>query len=274
MANNFNDDEYVDSYSSNEEEEDRIGFYRRVCHGEDNYDEEQLAAWANERFKHKHPGRVAAVSIPSMRSLQSDCEPPANENEVQNHEPKLHLPKGGWQVQSVLSQESNDDLPTLMSQKLNFDLKPKKKFSGPRENAWKKMPNFFSDVAESSLPSSESFVVQKRHDTHRFPKKEEPVKEDEYKPVLSRSRERTERKPRLLPNPKKEEKPVFLKNTKMCKNGEMCNRRNNCTFAHTMEEFNPISCRFQDRCNQKLTCSFKHDSESKEDYLMRLSNGN
>lgn len=271
--NNFETGEDND-WSSEEEldEEQRIDFYRRVCHGDDDYDEEELKAWANGRFKHKNICKPTIVSLPSMSSTASNLKVEESSNTM-SEEPKLKLPKGGWQVQRVELKEENNDLPTLLSSKLN--LKPKKKMSGPRENAWKKMPNFFSDVGDfvsSTVPSAELF--SKREE----PNKEsvaEPVQndaEEEFKPAPSRSRERTEnRKPRLLPCPKKDDKPRFLKNTKMCKNGEQCNRRAMCTFAHTLEEFNPITCRFQDRCNQKETCSFKHDFESKEDYIKRLS---
>jgi len=267
-----NEDDIWNSEEENEGE-DRINFYRRICHGDDDdYDEEQLNSWANERFKRKSGGKAVAVYLPSLSSTVQSTNEKVDEKKPEE-EPKLNLPKGGWQVQRVEVSGENTNLPTLMSSMV--ELKPKKKFSGPRENAWKKMPNFFSDAVEAtSLPISEPSSFGRKAP----PQVEARNDESEYQPVISRSeksRERLERqqerKPRLLPVPtKKDDKPQFLKNTKMCKNGENCSRRGACTFAHTISEFNPITCRFQDKCNQKDTCSFKHNSESKEDYLQRL----
>jgi len=138
------------------EENSRIDFYRRVCDGCDEIDEEQLALWANERFRHKQVRQVIATNLPSLKSSQQTTE---TETVLeQPSEVKLVLPKGGWQVQKVVVSEQNDDLPTLISSKLSFENKPpKKKLFGPRENAWKKMPNFFSDVNEAScLPSADT----------------------------------------------------------------------------------------------------------------------
>lgn len=251
-----------DSQEEMDNEGERIDFYRRVCVGDDECNEEELKAWANERFKHKQ-AQAKPAALPCLSSMKMD--PKTSDENHSIEETKLSLPKGGWKVQQVHLSDESKDLPTLMSSKL--DLKPKKKINGPRENVWKKMPNFFSDVNEaSSLPSAECF--EKKEES--FTQKESVEKEDEFRPAPSRSRERTERKPRLLPPSKREDKPQVLKNTKMCKNGEQCNRRASCTFAHTLEEFNPIPCRFQKNCNQKLTCSFKHEFESKEEYISRI----
>uniref|UniRef100_A0A6C0KRE7 C3H1-type domain-containing protein n=1 Tax=viral metagenome TaxID=1070528 RepID=A0A6C0KRE7_9ZZZZ len=254
-----------------EDEGNRIDFYRRVCHGDDDYNEEELKEWANDRFKHKQGYKASAVYLPSLNSTANGLSA-TEEERVLLEEPMLNLPKGGWQIQQVHVAEESNELPSLMSSML--DLRPKKKLSGPRENAWKKMPNFFSDVGEctSSLPSAE--FIPKKEETRNVILRNET--EDDFKPAPSRSRERGERvehrKPRLLPCSKRDDKPQFLKNTKMCKNGEQCGRRATCTFAHTLADFNPITCRFQERCNQKQTCTFKHDFETKEDYIKRLTN--
>lgn len=270
MDDSHNEPEWNSEF---EDDEDRMDFYRKVCHGDDEYDEEQLKSWANDRFKHRQTCRATAVYLPSLSSTTHSVD--QNTEQSSKDEVKLNLPKGGWQVQRPKIEPENNNLPTLMS---SIEIKPKKKFSGPRENAWKKMPNFFSDVAEATNGDFATPVSSpKAEDAPTLdPAPKTDKNEEEYTPAPSRSRERverSERKPRLLTaTQKKDDKPQFLKNTKMCKNGEQCGRRGACTFAHTISEFNPITCRFQERCNQKDTCSFKHSFESKEDYLKRLSN--
>lgn len=60
--------------------------------------------------------------------------------------------------------------------------------------------------------------------------------------------------------------------TMMCKNildkGEC--KRNKCTFAHTVEQLRPITCKFNNRCVNKK-CTFIHTKETKEDYFKRLN---
>ena len=60
--------------------------------------------------------------------------------------------------------------------------------------------------------------------------------------------------------------------TMMCKNimdkGEC--KRSKCTFAHTIEQLRPVTCKFDERCvNEK--CSFIHSKESKDEYFERLN---
>lgn len=66
-----------------------------------------------------------------------------------------------------------------------------------------------------------------------------------------------------------------FKNTRMCSFLDKCKRKD-CTFAHTLDEYNPVECRFQLKCksvdvNGNYTCRFKHKDETKEAYLSRSS---
>jgi hypothetical protein len=61
--------------------------------------------------------------------------------------------------------------------------------------------------------------------------------------------------------------------TRMCFRGESCNRRGTCTFAHNMDEFCPIECRFE-KCRrfESSSCNFYHKKlETKNQYLERTA---
>jgi hypothetical protein len=61
-----------------------------------------------------------------------------------------------------------------------------------------------------------------------------------------------------------------FKFTRMCNFANSC-KRTNCSFAHTLDQFTPVECRFQDKCKTKDTCRFRHSSETKEAFLARTS---
>ena len=262
---NFNGDDYSfeeDESCYNDEnegcDEDRVRFYKKVVHDEEEYDEESLNLWANQRFKQKRTGRVHAVDLPREKKEEEEIESEAK------HEVKLNLPQGGWKVQNLTT--SNEALPSLLESKIAVSA-PKKKpsFSRPTENAWKKLPNFFEGLTVVDQLATLSDIASKEQ--------QQQDEEEEYKPVKS-----SERRPRLMQSsapshaPKKTfDKPQNLKNTKMCKAGEKCSRRNICNFAHTLEDYNPIFCNFQKNCKNFERCSFRHEWESKEEFLARVS---
>lgn len=58
--------------------------------------------------------------------------------------------------------------------------------------------------------------------------------------------------------------------SRFCKFIKNCNYQN-CTFAHTLSELNPIACHFGDRCRRKDSdCFFIHTNETKKDLALRL----
>ena len=50
---------------------------------------------------------------------------------------------------------------------------------------------------------------------------------------------------------------------------ENCKFGMNCMFAHTFEQFNPTSCKFDKKCRNFQNCTFKHSSETKSEYIKR-----
>jgi hypothetical protein len=59
--------------------------------------------------------------------------------------------------------------------------------------------------------------------------------------------------------------------TRMCKFMSTCRRRDTCTFAHSLDEFSPVQCRFS-KCRSFESCRFFHPSlESKQNYITRSS---
>lgn len=60
--------------------------------------------------------------------------------------------------------------------------------------------------------------------------------------------------------------------TMMCKNildkGEC--KRGKCTFAHTIDQLRPVTCKFDNKCVNKK-CTFIHSKETKEEYFKRLN---
>lgn len=263
---NFNGDDYsfeedetcYDEMENDGGEEDRVRFYKRVVHDEEEYDKESVNLWANQRFKQKRVGRVHAVDLPREKKPEEIQKEAEQETEV-----KLNLPQGGWRVQTLTT--TNEALPSLLESKIAVSVPKKKTFSSrPSENAWKKLPNFLEGITVvdqlATLAEPPKEIQQRKQDD-----------EEEYKPVKS-----AERRPRLMqqsnPNPTRKpfEKPQNLKNTKMCKAGEKCPRRSTCNFAHTMEEYNPIFCNFQKNCKNFNTCGFRHEWESKEDFMSRV----
>ena len=56
----------------------------------------------------------------------------------------------------------------------------------------------------------------------------------------------------------------------MCRFKDKCKRKN-CTFAHTLDEWNPIVCSFDGRCKNGV-CKFWHKKkETKEELCTRIN---
>ncbi len=47
--------------------------------------------------------------------------------------------------------------------------------------------------------------------------------------------------------------------TCVCKLGEDCTDKKNCTYAHSPEELRPRMCKYRKKCSVK-TCEFYHDN--------------
>ena len=70
---------------------------------------------------------------------------------------------------------------------------------------------------------------------------------------------------------------IDFKNTRMCSYMGKCKRKE-CSFAHSIEVFQPPECRFGEKCKSvdsagNITCRFKHVEESKEAFLARSAGG-
>jgi hypothetical protein len=60
--------------------------------------------------------------------------------------------------------------------------------------------------------------------------------------------------------------------SRMCKFTDKCRRRDTCTFAHSIDEFTPIQCKFA-ACRSFDNCRFFHPSiETKQSYIKRSAN--
>ena len=74
-------------------------------------------------------------------------------------------------------------------------------------------------------------------------------------------------KPKPKSKPKENISPL---KTRMCRFKNKCNRPN-CTFAHTIDEWNPIICSFDGRCKND-NCKFWHKkTETKEQLCIRIN---
>lgn len=67
---------------------------------------------------------------------------------------------------------------------------------------------------------------------------------------------------------------VIKSKTRMCVSvikGITCIYASKCTFAHTMEEWCPIMCKYDQKCRNGKQCIFKHSSETKKEYFKRTT---
>ena len=234
-----------DTYDfENEDEAERKLVYNNMCSDEE---DEQSNSHINARYK-KRIVKNIFVNLPRMSTEDVPQEESKEETSV-----KLNLQSGGWSVKKVEVDDMANGMPSLSDSKLQT---PKKKFSASRDGGWKKMTDFFSSFEEQNYNQTPQQATQ----------------EDEFK-VVRKSKERA---PRVAPQPivveerrPQLEAPRNMKCTKMCNSGKDC-KRPSCNFAHNIDEFNPITCRFQSRCKNPQLCTFKHDAETKENYLSRF----
>lgn len=104
---------------------------------------------------------------------------------------------------------------------------------------------------------------------------EKDVSDEEMVRVLSKH---SPKRPPVKTSPEKEQAPHVVmptpqpnQKTRMCKFASNC-RRSNCMFAHTLNEFSPLICRFKDGCKFGKTCRYFHPgSETKEFYISRCN---
>ena len=251
MPRRENDDEYVDEdwvddgdqdeYDIENEEERKFA-YGNMCSDDDDDENREPISYLNDRYK-KRIVKNVVVNLPTMSSEVKQETQYAHDGSV-----KLNLPSGGWAVKKVEAVPIYAGTPSLSDSKLKAPTK--KKFSSSREGGWKKMTDFFSPFEEQSPPVS-------------------ALAEEEFVKVVKKSRERTAKLPVIAEEKPQFEAPRNLKCTKMCNSGKDC-KRPGCNYAHSMDEFNPIECKFQTRCKNPQSCTFKHSFESKDNFLARI----
>lgn len=191
--------------------------------------------------------------------------PSPSEDKVE--ETVLSIPKEGWLVKKVEISEtvdfSNSDL--FEKKKINWKNVPKSK--------WKTATSdFFSEPDFSAPPPVPTPEVPQSHVRTQDKSRRPPQKE--FANAVHDTKEY--RQPRLLQKQKQEHEhppdPVdnktVYKNTRLCNFGSNCKRKE-CSFAHSVEEFTPVECRFDERCRTKDTCKFKHRDETKEAFIRR-----
>lgn len=231
------DDGDQDDYDIEDEEERKLA-YENMCSDDD--ENQKPISYLNDRYK-KRIVKNVVVNLPTMSSEVKQETMYAHDGTV-----KLNLPSGGWAVKKVDVEPMCDSMPSLSDSKLKAPTK--KKFSSSREGGWKKMSDFFAPFEEQQLP---------------------PLVEEEFVKVVKKSRERVAKLPAVTEEPRQSEPTRNMKCTKMCNSGKDC-KRPGCNYAHSMDEFNPIECKFQTRCKNPHTCTFKHNFETKENFLGRI----
>lgn len=201
----------------------------------------------------------------------------------------LNLREGGWQVQKIDLKDDEPDFPSLIHSEMKEQKKKPASFSSASK--WKNVTTDF--FKEEELVEDVPVVVQKKS----LPKKSFIGKDGfstpkrftgDYKtPSKDTSKEKTVTtgkinpkdhsvKDRSVKNPASanESKPTIdFKNTRMCSYLDKCKRKE-CSFAHSIEAFQPPECRFGEKCKSvdstgRITCRFKHVEESKEAFLAR-----
>ncbi len=198
--------------------------------------------------------RRGPVQLPRMRH-EEHREEETVENKAENV-----FPKGGWKVQKIEHvgiSELNKVVATLS--KKESVATPRQRSPGSRNFKWKNITNEILSECDTQENTKEDFVDVKPK-TRSLPKIETHV------PTEVKNQEEDDRR----------------KNTKFCRfveiksvNGKVTEvnkcRSSTCSYAHSIEVYNPPSCRFQDGCRNMATCSFKHKSETKESYHERSS---
>ena len=193
----------------------------------------------------------------------------------------LNLPKGGWGTVQSVTVVSMFDYPTLE----HASIKPSNNKNvalpagGPPPSGpvkWKKITEEFFSTQQEELftpatpPRRHQSLLRGRQITSQSPSRA-PEGRPEGRPEGGRASDgaRRENTGRLKTTPQSSAKPSEeFKYTRMCNFAKTCKRKD-CSFAHTLEQFTPVECKFQDRCKTQSTCRFKHSCESKEAFLER-----
>lgn len=198
--------------------------------------------------------RRGPVQLPLNKEVSENAQPDKEDKPIYN------FPKGGWKVQSIPTTQMTDlfrvDAEISEKKASRVDAAPEKT-SLPRLRAprWK---DITTDVFSESTPpidTEESFTETKKQ-------RSIPKLEVQKTPEISDEDRR--------------------KNTKFCRfveikvvNGKTTEvnkcRSATCSYAHSIESYNPPCCRFQDNCRNMSTCAFKHRNETKESYHERSS---
>jgi hypothetical protein len=189
--------------------------------------------------------------VAQLPSQKTEEKPETTEAPVE--EVKLNLPKGGWKVQ-VVSISETQEFPSLKTPVTTTATKPTFK-TNTKLSKWKKVDNFFEDDLQVHSPPQYAPPPTPAH-TH---KKSPPQK---FTPQPHQKL--------LQPQTPIDTKVVF-KNTRMCTFAKQGCKRSGCSFAHSLEEFQPPKCRFEATCKNKPACKFKHSEETKEAFLARLA---
>jgi hypothetical protein len=199
----------------------------------------------------------------------------------------------GWNVNPISVAKPNAEFPTLVtSNSLVLAAqaeKPKSSFTRAPVSKWKNITaEFFKEDDDEEVeqpaqkPKEEQFTQVRRSKGHdhvenaaRFKNHQKPKSDaaaaaappPKHKNLLARGPKPTVEAPATA------ETKQHMKNTRMCTWGASC-KRSNCNFAHTLEEYTPVKCKFQSRCNIRnaegvYDCRYIHDDESKQDFLRR-----
>ena len=199
------------------------------------------------------------------------------EKDEEEEKPKAP-PKTWGNISKVEAVKISNDFPNLASVKIVPPTNPQR-FSEVQTHQPKKWKKITHAIFNEESPTTEPVVAREQS---QFASREQSqfVQRNEFTVVQPR-RSPQEHQRLLSTQPKSadiKKSPEassssgggLYKNTKMCSFGENCKKRGKgCNYAHTLDEFSPVECRFQGNCKNRSTCGFKHGDESKEDFLTR-----
>jgi hypothetical protein len=173
---------------------------------------------------------------------------------VQPSLPPAPLSTKTWEVKKVdVPQSVAGDFPSLSDAKITQT--PQSRHSDVKAHLpkkWKKITDVIFNEESTTIEQQFSVVQPKRSPAPR-----------ENRRLL------TSTEPKKSPENHSSPETTF-RNTKLCNFGESCKKRGKgCNYAHTLEEFSPVECRFQKTCKNRQVCGFKHGDESKEEFLLR-----
>jgi hypothetical protein len=175
-------------------------------------------------------------------------------------------PPKTWNVMKVETSSVGLDFPTISDVKLTPLPSTRKSNEDPevKSHIPKKWKKITQSIFQEETLQTEIEDVQKHS-----PKIEEPKRFVSRNPHHGGTHENISRREKPVYEKAQNEATNF-KNTKLCNFGEACKKRGKgCNYAHTMDEFTPVECRFQTNCKNRQACGFKHADETKESFLLR-----